>query len=409
MADPVITIDHVSKKFRLYHERHQSLKAAVINGRRSRYEEFWALEDVSCEVFAGQSFGIIGSNGSGKSTLLKCLTGILTPDKGSLSIRGTTSALLELGAGFHPELSGRENIYLNGAILGMGKKLIDKRFESIVDFSGLERFIDQPLKNYSSGMYAKLGFSVAIHAEPEILIVDEVLSVGDEAFRRKSSDKITAMRESGATIVFVSHGLSQVRTLCDRVMWLEKGVVREIGAANDVLADYVESATEVPSANPHGARWGTGEIKFSSIEMFDRAGHSINSLSTGEGVEFRLRYIATEPIPRPVVSFALFTNDGFEVSAPTTMEHDSTPEVLEGIGEITVAIDQLPLHEGTYDLSVALHPTDLSKPYDLWHKPFRFEVVSAPNPERRGLITLYPKWWFGPIRTAVPWADAESP
>jgi len=407
MPESVISIEHVSKKFRLYHERHQSLKAAVINGGRARYEEFWALEDVSCEIMAGESFGIVGSNGSGKSTLLKCLTGILTPDKGKLAIRGSVSALLELGAGFHPELSGRENIYLNGAILGMGRKVIDKRFDSIVEFSGLERFIDSPLKNYSSGMYAKLGFSVAIHAEPEILIVDEVLSVGDEAFRHKSAEKINDMRTDGATIVFVSHGLSQVRTLCDRVMWLEKGVVRNIGSAAEVLAQYVESATEKPASTPNGARWGTGEIRFTSIEMFDHSGRSVTSVQPGEPLEFRLRYSAAKPIPRPVVTFALFTTDGFEISAPSTTEYNATPEVLDGVGEITFAVDRLPLHDGTYDVSVALHPTDLSKPYDLWNKPFRFRVKSIANRERRGLITLNPKWSFGAIRAAASQVETE--
>ncbi|MGA1062448.1 MAG: ABC transporter ATP-binding protein, partial [Ilumatobacteraceae bacterium] len=190
MSAPAVAVHDLWKSFRLYHERNQFLKAAILRGRRARYEEFWALKDVSFEVPVGTTFGVIGSNGSGKSTLLKCLAGILVPERGSVEISGRISALLELGAGFHPELSGRENVFLNGAILGLSKKEIAARFDSIVDFAGLEDFIDTPVKNYSSGMFVRLGFAVAAHVEPEVLLVDEVLSVGDAAFQRKSAEKI---------------------------------------------------------------------------------------------------------------------------------------------------------------------------------------------------------------------------
>ncbi|MGA1516078.1 MAG: ABC transporter ATP-binding protein, partial [Ilumatobacteraceae bacterium] len=210
MSAPAVAVHDLWKSFRLYHERNQFLKAAILRGRRARYEEFWALKDVSFEVPVGTTFGVIGSNGSGKSTLLKCLAGILVPERGSVEISGRISALLELGAGFHPELSGRENVFLNGAILGLSKKEIAARFDSIVDFAGLEDFIDTPVKNYSSGMFVRLGFAVAAHVEPEVLLVDEVLSVGDEAFQRKSAEKIEQFRREGRTIVFVSHGLGQV-------------------------------------------------------------------------------------------------------------------------------------------------------------------------------------------------------
>ncbi|MGA0231126.1 MAG: ABC transporter ATP-binding protein, partial [Ilumatobacteraceae bacterium] len=206
MSAPAVAVHDLWKSFRLYHERNQFLKAAILRGRRARYEEFWALKDVSFEVPVGTTFGVIGSNGSGKSTLLKCLAGILVPERGSVEISGRISALLELGAGFHPELSGRENVFLNGAILGLSKKEIAARFDSIVDFAGLEDFIDTPVKNYSSGMFVRLGFAVAAHVEPEVLLVDEVLSVGDEAFQRKSAEKIEQFRREGRTIVFVSHG-----------------------------------------------------------------------------------------------------------------------------------------------------------------------------------------------------------
>ena len=217
-----VEVDGVWKNFRLYHERNQSLKASILRGRRARYQEFWALKGVSFEVPAGSTFGVIGSNGSGKSTLLKCLAGILVPDKGRVSHVGRLSALLELGAGFHPELSGRENVFLNGAILGLSKKEIEVRFDDIVDFAGLEQFIDTPVKNYSSGMFVRLGFAVAAHVEPDVLLIDEVLSVGDESFQRKSAERIDQFRRDGRTIVFVSHGLGQVQQLCRTVAWIDK-------------------------------------------------------------------------------------------------------------------------------------------------------------------------------------------
>ena len=231
-----VVVDDVWKSFRLYHERNQYLKAAVLRGRRARYEEFWALKGIDFEVPVGSTFGVIGSNGSGKSTLLKCLTGILHPEKGNVKINGRVSALLELGAGFHPELSGRENVYMNGAILGLTKKEINARFDDIVDFAGLPDFIDTPVKNYSSGMFVRLGFAVAAHVEPDVLLIDEVLSVGDESFQRKCAEKIEQFRRDGRTIVFVSHGLSQVEQLCETVAWIDKGDLKMVGPSGEVIS-----------------------------------------------------------------------------------------------------------------------------------------------------------------------------
>ena len=212
---PAVVVKDVSKMFRIYHERNQSIKATLMRGRRARYDEFWALKDVNLEIASGQTFGLVGSNGSGKSTLLKTMARILSPDSGSIVTNGKVTALLELGAGFHPELSGRDNVYLNGSILGLSQKEIDSKFDEIVDFAGLEQFIDQPVKNYSSGMYVRLGFSVSIHIEPEILLVDEVLAVGDVEFQERCMAKFAEFREAGRTVVVVSHGLEQMRTFCD--------------------------------------------------------------------------------------------------------------------------------------------------------------------------------------------------
>jgi ABC-type polysaccharide/polyol phosphate transport system ATPase subunit len=235
MSEIAVSVDEVWKSFRLYHERNQYLKAAMLRGRRARFEEFWALKGVSFDVKYGETFGIIGSNGSGKSTMLKCLSGILFPERGTLATNGRLAALLELGAGFHPELTGVENIYLNGAILGMSSKDIARRFDDIVSFAGLEQFIDTPVKNYSSGMTVRLGFAIAANVEPEILLIDEVLSVGDESFQRRCMEKIEQFRKDGRTIVFVSHGLAQVEQLCERAAWIEFGELKMLGNAAEVV------------------------------------------------------------------------------------------------------------------------------------------------------------------------------
>ncbi len=241
MSDWAVRVREVSKKFRLYHERNQSLKSAVLRGRTSRHEDFWALQDISLEVKEGQTHGLIGANGSGKSTLLKCLAKIYWPTVGTIEYQGRMASLLEVGSGFHLELSGRENIYLNGSILGMSKKEIDSRFDEIVDFSGVEKFLDQPVKNYSSGMYVRLGFSIAINVDPDILVVDEVLSVGDEEFQRKSFQKFRELKEKGKTIILVTHAMSLVRDLCDSVTWLRNGLLEKTGATEKVVRAYSDS------------------------------------------------------------------------------------------------------------------------------------------------------------------------
>ena len=238
MTEVAVHIDDVSKKFRLYKERNQSLKSAIMRGRKSVHEDFWALKDISFDINKGETFGLVGDNGSGKSTLLKCMAQILYPDKGSIAMKGRVAALLEVGSGFHPELSGRENIFLNGSILGMAKQEIVKKFDSIVDFSGVSEFIDQPVKNYSSGMYVRLGFSVAIHVDPDILLVDEVLAVGDETFQQKCADKFVEFRREGKTVIIVSHALGTMMTMCDRLAWLSHGELQTVGNPESVVAEY---------------------------------------------------------------------------------------------------------------------------------------------------------------------------
>jgi lipopolysaccharide transport system ATP-binding protein len=241
MSEWAVRVTDVSKRFRLYHERNQTLKSAILRGRTSKHEDFWALKDISFDVTEGHTHGLIGSNGSGKSTLLKCLAKIYWPTSGSIEYRGRMASLLEVGSGFHLELSGRENIYLNGSILGMSKKDIDSKFDEIVDFSGVERFLDQPVKNYSSGMYVRLGFSIAINVDPDILVVDEVLSVGDEEFQRKSFQKFLEFKKRGKTVILVTHTMPVVEDICDTATWINNGEMMQTGPVADVVKKYQSS------------------------------------------------------------------------------------------------------------------------------------------------------------------------
>jgi ABC-type polysaccharide/polyol phosphate transport system ATPase subunit len=390
MGEAVVRADGVWKRFRLYHERNQSLKATVMRRGRATYEDFWALEDVSFEVFPGSTFGLIGHNGSGKSTMLKTLSKILRPDKGSVAVEGKMSALLELGAGFHPELSGRENIYLNGAILGLTKRELDRKFDDIVGFAGLERFIDSPVKNYSSGMYVRLGFSVAINVDPDVLLIDEVLAVGDEEFQRKCLERVADLRAAGKTIVVVTHSLMTVRSLCDQALWLENGMVREIGTGNDVADAYLgEVQVEMQAeeeAKPE-SRWS--QLRLTDVELLDDRGRPTTRVATGDAVTFRLRYETTEPVLDPIFSFALSTPEGVLVTGPNTKEADVRVDKVEGEGTVELRVDRLLLLHGSYDITVDCTNRSVTHSYDRRAKMLRFDVTpGVPHETYGGLVSL---------------------
>lgn len=238
MSDVAVSVEHLAKRFRMFHEQNNTLKSAVMRGKKSVHEDFWALKDVSFEVPQGSTFGLIGKNGSGKSTLLKCLARILFPEQGQIIVNGRQASLLEVGSGFHPELSGRENVFLNGSILGMSRREIERKFDEIVSFAGVGHFIDQPVKNYSSGMYVRLGFSVAVAGTPDVLVVDEVLAVGDATFQKRCRTKFREMRAEGRTVILVSHSMNMVREMCDQVAWLDEGQLRSTGDADSVIEEY---------------------------------------------------------------------------------------------------------------------------------------------------------------------------
>ena len=396
MTGVAVVAEDVSKRFRLYHERNQSLKAALMRKRRAVVEEFWALKDVSLEVPEGTTFGIIGENGSGKSTLMKCMAKILRPDSGRVAVTGKVSALLELGAGFHPELSGRENVYLNGSILGISQKEITRRFDGIVEFAGLGQFIDQPVKNYSSGMYVRLGFSVAINVDPDVLLVDEVLAVGDEAFQRKCGEKFAELRKAGKTIVLVSHGMVVVHNLCDKVAWLDHGQVKMLDSARRVVDEYTGTVQVDRKADGEtGSRWGSGEGRIEAVELLDATGAPATLTRTGDVVTVRLHYELDEPIDSPVFGVAIQTLDGTHVSGPDSRDAPSVPDRLAGRGHIDLRIDRLLLVPGTYDLSAALYDHTVQHPYDVRRHILRFQVEPGTPRESFGVVSLGGHWELG--------------
>jgi ABC-2 type transport system ATP-binding protein len=393
MSDSAVIVDGLWKSFRLYHEKNQYLKTAFLRGKRARYEEFWALSDVSFEIKKGSTFGIIGTNGSGKSTLLKCLTGILAPDKGKIVSNGDIAALLELGAGFHPELSGRENIFLNGAILGMSNKQIQARYDDIVEFSELGRFIDVPVKNYSSGMTVRLGFSIAINVDPEILIIDEVLAVGDEHFQQKCREKIEDFHQQKKTIILVSHGLSDVANICDQVAWLDKGSLKEIGPAVDVVSKYnaLSHNAEPVQQEDRGARWGSREIEIQDLFLSDTAGNRTSSVESGQTVDLNCEFNSTLDAHNVTFAYEMTDVHG-NVLWGTNSKIQGVPfTVTRGFGRNYITIPELQLLEGSYDLSVAVADSSNSHEYDHWSRKRRFTVHQRFMREL-GTIRLNSQW-----------------
>jgi len=396
-----LAVNDLWKSFRLYHERNQYLKAAILKMRRSRYEEFWALKGINFEVPTGSTFGVIGSNGSGKSTLLKTMAGILQPEKGSVKIEGRVSALLELGAGFHPELSGHENIYLNGAILGLTKKEIAARYDDIVEFAGLADFIDTPVKNYSSGMFVRLGFAVAAHVEPEVLLIDEVLSVGDESFQRRCAEKIDEFRRDGRTIVFVSHGLSQVEQLCQDVAWIDKGDLRMIGPAAEVISAYLgESHQAERVEGEQGSRWGSGEAQIVKVSLIDADGNDGALLTTHEPATINVDLTAHTPLQDTVVVVRIDSLSGSTVWETSTRRNGRTIGLIDGPASVKIAIASLPLLEGVYDLTVGVMDSTEVHPYDFWERRIRFEVRQFKSYDT-GLVSIPAEWTISGARGVV--------
>lgn len=388
-----ISVENVSKKFRIYHERNQYLKSALLKGKRASYQDFWAVRNVSFEVNTGSTFGIIGSNGSGKSTLLKCIAGILFPEEGAIHTRGRTAALLELGSGFHPDLSGRENIYLNGALLGLTQRELEKKFDEIVDFAGLNDFIDTPVKNYSSGMAVRLGFAIAINVDPEILIIDEVLAVGDASFQQKCYQKIETFRRDGKTILFVSHGLSDVTTLCSQVLWMENGHAKAIGRSVDLVSEYLgASHNSLHKTNETtGERWGNNEFEVTRVEVLNHHDESADVVHTGKQMRIRIHYQRNSSITDIIAGLRISHLHGTQVFATNSRRRGDHLGSFGDTGYVDLTIPRVPMLRGTYQISVDLSDASELNTYDHWGQCFTFDVLQD-TVQDEGLVTIEAQW-----------------
>lgn len=392
MTNPAITVEGISKSFRIYNEHNQSLKATILRRKRSVFKEFLALDDVSFEIPEGGTFGLMGHNGSGKSTLLKCIAGILSPNKGRTVAYGSLAAMLELGSGFHPDLTGRENIYLNGSILGMSKKTIDSRFEEIVEFAGIGAFIDQPVKSYSSGMYVRLGFSVAIHVQPDILLVDEILAVGDMQFQEKCKDKFADFRRQGRTVVVVSHGLGDMRTFCDLAAWLDHGKLVEVGQASRIVDRYIEAVHGAKPVDSGGVRDGSGGIQINKVELLTEAGIETRSLATGDPMHLRLHWQAEMVTTDPVITVSVYSKDGQHLWSHSAKDAGCVPASLYGAGSVEVTIPALPLLPGTYEVHTSITDFDVTECYDRWSRAITFDVRKGRPYESAGYVAMGATW-----------------
>ena len=413
MSRVAVEVAGLSKRFVLHHERYRSFQDLAIHmfRRRRTSEEFWALRDVSFTVEQGRSFGIIGENGSGKSTLLKIIAGILRPTSGSIHVDGRLAALLELGAGFHPDLSGRENIFLNAAVLGFTRDEIEQRLDAIVEFAEIERFIDTPLKHYSSGMQIRLGFAVAINSDPDVLITDEVLSVGDEVFQRKCMDRIDDLMRRGKTIIFVSHSLDQVRYVCTDAIWLDHGRVRAAGRSPEVVQAYLDFANkkdrerrgeaepdEVTAAAGVDAsrRWGSRELEITRVEMLDDRGLHSTVFETGSSVTIRIHYLAHERVARPVFGLAIHYGEHVHLNGPNTGAAGLPIEYVDGPGVVEYRIKALPLLRGLYTLSVAAYDEHGLHAYDHHDRLYPFHVQQLRIREAYGMVWMDAEWCHEP-------------
>jgi len=436
-----IVVDGVSKRFRLQADRPTSVKEFFTRRDRDKAEtHFWALDDVSIEIPEGSMYALIGHNGCGKSTLLRCIAGIYRPDKGNVSVSGRISTLLELGAGFHPDLSGRENVYLNATILGMTKKEIDAAFDEIVDFAGdkIGQFIDSPVKVYSTGMYVRLGFSVAVHVKPEILIIDEVIAVGDEQFQRQCFDHLYKLRKDGTTIVVVTHGLGIVQTMCDGAAWLDHGVLQEAGDAPAVARSYLRrvnqaeadkadhahiavadsdasvnestsglvdaegqplgSATPViarPRITPDGEHWGGGEVRITDVQFLGADDQPLTAAGERSPLRIRISYETDGTYEEPTFGIAIHNESGLHITGTNTRLSKRSTGTVHGRGFVEYTTELLPLLAGVYEISVAIEDQYSQHTFDRYDRGWVLRVRHDGEQAVHGMVDIGGDWRVG--------------
>lgn len=412
----VIDVQNVTKKFRVYSDKGATLKERILFRNRRAYSDHWVLKGISFQIRKGEAVGLVGENGCGKSTTLKLLTKILYPDSGTITMKGRISSLIELGAGFHPDMTGRENIYTNASIFGLSKAEIDKRLEGIIAFSELGSYIDNPVRTYSSGMYMRLAFAVAINVDADILLIDEILAVGDASYQAKCLNKLREIKRHGTTIVIVSHALGQIEQFCERSIWIESGEIREQGSPFDVHQKYLrfmssrekqltqdpdpEDSSNTPDDSPDDSeeladvsdaepqadndeetddmRWGSKDIYFTSVYLLDEAGKETTTLESGRPFSIVMNYKVARPFEEPAFGIGIIRNDGLQCYGTNTvienMPLDATS--LGTQGSVRVVIDDNTLIEGEYDLDVAIHKPD-GFAYDYYRSSVRFRVYSV--------------------------------
>ena len=397
---PAIRVAGVTKKFRVYKRRETTLKAVVVRRRRGVWDDFNALDDVSFDIPAGQVVGIVGRNGSGKSTLLKLLAKILNPDAGSISIEGRVSALLELGAGFHPEYSAIENVFLSGAIYGLPRAYLEAKVDEIIAFADLERFADNPVKTYSSGMYARLGFAIAVNVDPDVLLVDEVLAVGDQTFQARCLDRMLEFRDSGRTIVLVTHDGTAVESFCDRAIWIDEGRIQLDGLPHDVLRGYTAAIAEwegrrrgePATAADSGVRRETA-IGLSAISFHAATGEEVEVVHNGDSLEVRIELDVHEPVRGPVCEILLERHDGVQVTATSTrLAGLEIPPLPVGPTRVSWRVDDVRLTPGTYQVSVKLLDATGARELDQRERWALLRVHAGRYRERLGVVVLDAVW-----------------
>lgn len=403
----VIMVNNVHKKFKVYYDKGQTFKEKLLFKNRNYFEDRWVLKGISFNLKKGEAIGLIGENGSGKSTLLKLLTKIMYPDEGTIEIKGRVSSLIELGAGFHPDMSGRENIYTNAAIFGLTKKEIDKRLHDIIEFSELEEFIDNPVRTYSSGMYMRLAFSVAINVDADVLLIDEILAVGDAAFQAKCFNRLREIKASGTTIVIVSHSLGQIEQICERSIWIDAGIIRMEGKPRDIHPYYMEymgkkynnfeekemndvqiSATEEEINDNEDIeksqnlaeiekknRWGSQEAKILEVKLLDENNQERYIYKTGEDLNVKIIYETKKNIEEPVIGIGVFRNDGIHCYGTNTNIDHVSGTTLRSKGTIICNIKNNNLIPGEYKLDVAIHTRE-GFDYDYYKEVKSFRMYS---------------------------------
>ena len=388
-----IVAENVSRRFRVNPHRNLTLKEAILRPETRRSDEIWALRDVSFEVEPGASIGFIGRNGSGKTTLLRLIAGIFAPSSGRLEVGGTVGSLLELGAGFHPDFSGRENIFLSGSIYGLKRSYVRERLDEIVSFAELEQFIDLPVRTYSSGMHMRLGFAIAVHVDAEILLLDEVFAVGDEAFQRKCIDKILQFKQRGGTVCFVSHSASAVERLCERAILLHKGQVDYVGSTSEALKRYHQALALEEHAEESVAElreWGSGEVRVEWVAVAGANGAARERFVSGEPLTIVLKLVGEQAVPPPFLSLELRDSGGSLLGASSRDLGELGWDGSPGERKLRFAIEHLPLGEGEFQVSVALTDATGSRRYHRIDAATHFAV--EPSDGARGALRLEGEW-----------------